>query len=141
MTGPDGDVGRPAPAPDGSALVHPGRTGTAPDPGGRDRVKRPFYPMLLQLRYIRPNAWQRAVLGEGMALAGALLAMADLASAWSVVALPVAVAVVVKSHDVLAGALGRPAAPPGPPGPQGPPGSQGPPGPQDLAGQAPDASA
>ncbi len=71
--------------------------------------KRPLYPRLLRLRHIDPNAWQRAVLGEGMAGAGALLAMADLASAWSIVALPVAVAVVVKGHDLLAGFLERPA--------------------------------
>jgi hypothetical protein len=67
--------------------------------------KAPLYPTLLRLRNVHPNAWQRAVLGEGMALLGALLAMADLASAWAVVVLPVAVAVVVKAHDVLAGFL------------------------------------
>ena len=90
-----------------SAPAERDQTGIAPAATGRERGKRPFYPVLLQLRYIHPNAWQRAVLGEGMALVGALLAMADLASAWSVVVLPVAVALVVKSHDVLAGALGR----------------------------------
>jgi len=67
--------------------------------------KAPLYPKLLRLRHVHPNAWQRALLGEGMAIVGLLLAMADLASAWSIVVLPVAVAVVVKAHDVLAGHL------------------------------------
>jgi hypothetical protein len=67
--------------------------------------KHPLYPRLLHLQHIHPNAWQRAVLGEGMAVLGALLAMADLASAWLIVVLPVAVAVVVKCHDLLAGLL------------------------------------
>lgn len=67
--------------------------------------KPPFYPRLLHLQSIHPNAWQRAVLGEGMALLGLLLAMADLASAWSVLVLPVAMAGVVKVHDLLAGQL------------------------------------
>jgi hypothetical protein len=65
----------------------------------------PLYPQLLRLKHVHPNAWQRAVLGEGMALLGGLLALADVASAWSIAVLPVAVAVVVKAHDVLAGHL------------------------------------
>ena len=69
----------------------------------------PLYPKLLRLQHIHPNAWQRALLGEGMALLGVLLAMADLASAWSIVVLPVAVAVIVKAHDLLAGHLKEPA--------------------------------
>jgi hypothetical protein len=69
--------------------------------------KTPLYPVLLQLKNIHPNAWQRAVLGEGMALVGALLALADVASAWSIIVLPVVVAVVVKAHDLLAGLLHR----------------------------------
>jgi hypothetical protein len=40
-----------------------------------------------------------------MALLGVLLAMADLASAWSIVVLPLAVGVIVKAHDLLAGYL------------------------------------
>ncbi|MCW2600914.1 MAG: hypothetical protein JWM02_2743 [Frankiales bacterium] len=79
---------------------------TSPDlQQAKVRSKRPFYPVLLQLKNVHPNAWQRAVLGEGMALLGALLAMADLSSAWSILVLPLAVAVVVKGHDVLAGLL------------------------------------
>lgn len=76
-----------------------------PSTPGSAPTKTPFYPQLLRLKNIHPNAWQRAFLGEGMALMGVLLAMADLASAWAIVALPVAVAVIVKGHDLLAGAL------------------------------------
>ena len=71
------------------------------------KVKRPLYPRLLRLQHIQPNAWQRAALGEGAVGAGVLLSMADLATAWSIVALPVAVAVVVKAHDALQGLLDR----------------------------------
>ena len=72
------------------------------------KAGNPLYPRLLHLQHIHPNSWQRAVLGEGMVAAGGLLAMADLASAWSMVVLPVAVGVVVKAHDLLAGRLARP---------------------------------
>lgn len=67
--------------------------------------KAPLYPKLLGLKHVHPNAWQRAMLGEGMAILGALLVMADLATAWAIVVLPLAMAVVVKSHDLLAGVL------------------------------------
>jgi hypothetical protein len=70
-----------------------------------DAEKPPLYPTLLRLKHVHPNSWQRAVLGEGMALLGALLAMADLASAWAIVVLPLAMAVVVKGHDLMAGML------------------------------------
>jgi hypothetical protein len=67
--------------------------------------RKPIYPRLLRLHHVRPNAWQRAVLGEGAVGAGALLALADLASAWAVVVLPVTVAGIVKAHDLLQGLL------------------------------------
>lgn len=74
--------------------------------GNRDQpAKLPFYPRLLQLKNIHPNALQRALLGEGMTLAGLLLSMADLASAWSILVLPAGMAIVVKAHDQLAGYL------------------------------------
>jgi hypothetical protein len=69
-------------------------------------VRRPLYPRLLRLRHIRPNAWQRALLGEGALGVAALLVLADLATAWTLLVLPVAVAVVVKANDLLAGLLG-----------------------------------
>ena len=74
--------------------------------------KKPLYPRLLRLRHIHPNAWQRAALGEGAIGVGVLLAMADLASAWTIVALPVAVAGIVKAHDALQGLIDRGAEPP-----------------------------
>lgn len=65
----------------------------------------PLYPRLLRLRHVAPNAWQRAVLGEGALAVAVLLVLADLATAWTLVALPLAVAAVVKAHDALAGFL------------------------------------
>ena len=65
----------------------------------------PLYPRLLRLRHVAPNAWQRAVLGEGALAVAVLLVLADLATAWTLFVLPLAVAAVVKAHDVLAGFL------------------------------------
>jgi len=65
----------------------------------------PLYARLLRLRHVAPNAWQRAVLGEGALVVAVLLVLADLATAWTLVALPLAVAAVVKAHDALAGFL------------------------------------
>jgi hypothetical protein len=81
---------------------------TTPAARGKSAHKTPLYPQLLRLKHVHPNAWQRAVLGEGMALLGGLFALADVASAWSILVLPVAVAAVVKAHDVLAGHLSTP---------------------------------
>jgi len=63
----------------------------------------PLYCRLLRLRHLHPTAWQRAVLGEGTALTGGVLA--DLASAWTVLVLPLSVAAVVKAHDGVTGLL------------------------------------
>jgi hypothetical protein len=68
-------------------------------------MSEPLYPRLLRLEHVHPNAWQRALLGEGMAVLGVLLSLADLASAWSIVVLPVAMGVVVKAHDLVTGLL------------------------------------
>ena len=67
--------------------------------------RRPFYVRLLRLRHLRLRAWQRAVLGEGALVLAVLLVLADLASAWALLVLPVVVAAVVKAHDVVAGLL------------------------------------
>ena len=69
------------------------------------KTKKPLYPRLLRLRHVRPNAWQRAVLGEGAIGVAVLLVLADLATAWTLLVLPLAVALVVKVHDVLAGLM------------------------------------
>lgn len=74
----------------------------------------PLYPRLLRLRYVAPNAWQRAVLGEGALAVAVLLVLADLATAWTLIALPLAVAAVVKAHDALAGFLDPQMSPGGP---------------------------
>jgi hypothetical protein len=68
-------------------------------------ARRPLYPRLLRLRHIHPNGWQRALLGEGALGVAVLLVLADLATAWTLLVLPVAVAVIVKAHDLLAGRL------------------------------------
>jgi hypothetical protein len=68
-------------------------------------TRRPLYPRLLHLQNVHPNAWQRALLGEGALALAVLLVLADLATAWILLILPVAVALVVKAHDLLAGHL------------------------------------
>ena len=70
--------------------------------------KRPLYIRLLRLRHIAPNALQRALLGEGVIAVAILLVLADLASAWTLLVLPLAVAGVVKANDALAGLLQQP---------------------------------
>jgi hypothetical protein len=73
----------------------------------------PLYPRVLRLKHVQPKAWQRALLVEGMAIAGGLVALADKATSWAPLILPAAAAVVVKFHDILAGLLPpRPAARP-----------------------------
>lgn len=94
-----------------------GSTESGPPPAPAPKNK-PLYLRLLRLRHVAPNAWQRAALGEGALAVAAVLVLADLASAWTLLVLPLAVAVVVKAHDVLAGLLARPAdRPDEPPGP------------------------
>ena len=87
-----------------------GRARTGPAVTGRSSSapKLPLYPRLLRLRHVRPNAWQRAVRGEGPLAVAVLLVLADLASAWTLLVLPVAVATVVKAHDGVAGLLQPP---------------------------------
>jgi hypothetical protein len=78
-----------------------------PKPKAESEKKKPdpLYPRLLQLKNVHPNGWQRAALVEGMALLGALAALADRATSWAPLILPVVAAGVVKFHDVLAGVL------------------------------------
>lgn len=67
--------------------------------------KRHIYPRLLRLRHVHLTGWQRAALGEGVVALAAVLVLADVATAWTLVVLPLAMAAVVKAHDVLAGLL------------------------------------
>ena len=105
-------AGSPPPAEVQAAELVPAEPAPEDADDAAPKDKKPLYPRLLRLRHIAPNAWQRAVLGEGAIGVGVLLAMADLASAWTIVALPVAVAGVVKAHDALQGLLDRGDAPP-----------------------------
>jgi hypothetical protein len=91
--------------PFGEPLDEPGPDKGGPDKAARD--KAPFYPRLLRLKNIHPNAVARALLGEGMAALGFLASPGgvDIAPFWAIVVLPVAMAGVVKAHDVLAGFL------------------------------------
>jgi hypothetical protein len=80
-----------------SGAAGPG-PGHAPD-------HRPLYVRSLRLKHLRPAPWQRMLLAEGSLLLPAVLVLGDLASAWLIPVFPVAVAAVVKAHDLLAGLL------------------------------------
>ncbi len=66
-----------------------------------------MYWRLLRLRYIRPNGLLRALFIEGSVGLGVVLVLAEAASIWTIIVLPVVVAVLVKLNDVVAGALRR----------------------------------
>jgi len=65
----------------------------------------PLYWRMLRLHQVRPNGWQRAILVEGVTAVAVTLVLADVASAWTLVVLPVTAALLVKAHDVIAGLL------------------------------------
>jgi hypothetical protein len=99
-------AGQPFPSVEPSrAVSDQGLTAADPATPAAVPTKRPLYPRLLRLRHVHPNAWQRALLGEGAFAVAGLLVLADLATAWIILVLPVAVAVVVKAHDLLAARL------------------------------------
>lgn len=68
---------------------------------------RSVYERVLHLRHLRLRTWQRLLLAEGSAVLGVLLAMAEVASAWVVLVLPGAVALMVLLHDAVEGELQR----------------------------------
>ena len=78
-------------------------TASSPD----QSVKPPLYWRLLRLRHVHPNGWQRAVFVEGVLALSLVLVLADVASAWTLLVLPLSSAAAVKAHDVLAGLLRR----------------------------------
>ena len=88
------------------------RTGRSDEPGDPVVSRRPLYHRLLRLRHISPTAWQRAAFADAPLALAVVLVLADLATAWTLLVLPLAVAAIVKAHDVLAGVLARPPAPP-----------------------------
>ena len=65
----------------------------------------PLYCRLLRLQHLRPNSWQRALFADAPLAVAAILVLADVASAWTLLALPLAVTAVVKAHDALTGLL------------------------------------
>lgn len=66
--------------------------------------RRPLYVRLLRLHHVQLASWQRAVFLEGSLLVALILALGDVASAWILVVLPIAVAGSVKLQDVVTGA-------------------------------------
>ncbi len=60
---------------------------------------------MLRLRHVDPNGWHRALFVEGAIGVAGLGVLADLASAWLIIVFPLVIALVVKFHDLVAGAL------------------------------------
>lgn len=72
--------------------------------GRVSRPRRPWYARALRLRHLYlSHAWC-VVFFEGALALGVLMALTELVSWWVVPVLPVAVAVMVKLNDVIAGA-------------------------------------
>jgi hypothetical protein len=71
----------------------------------RGAPKPPMYWRLLRLRHVHPNGWQRAILVEGVLALSLVLVLADVASAWTLLVLPLASVAAVKGHDLLVGLL------------------------------------
>jgi hypothetical protein len=71
---------------------------------------RPLYARVLRLRHLRLRPLVAFLLFEGSIAFAILLVLADLIRVWGVIAIPAAVAVMVKLNDVIAGALKRPLA-------------------------------
>jgi hypothetical protein len=71
---------------------------------------RPLYFRLLGVRHLRAGPVVAFVLFEGSLAVGVLLAFADIVNWWAVLAIPVAVAIMVKIHDRVARALVQPLA-------------------------------
>ena len=79
--------------------------GAIPDVSPAMPVAPPMYWRVLRLSAVRPNGWQRAALVEGVIGISIVLALADVASAWTIVVLPLVAMAIVKVHDYLAGLL------------------------------------
>ncbi len=107
--GSAGPAGEPEPPDPDEEESPPGLLGRlfAPKETEDEAPRDPLYPRLLRLEHVHPNGWQRALLVEGMAFVGLLGALADKASWWAPVVMPVAAAAVIKFHDALSGVIGR----------------------------------
>lgn len=97
---PAADRSRGADGPPGD-----GSPGGLPRQGDAPSAAAPLYPRLLRLKHLRPSAWQRAALFEGVVAASVIAVLADQASLWTIPVLPAVVAVAVKFNDLLAGLL------------------------------------
>jgi hypothetical protein len=82
------------------------RAGLKPE----DVKDRPLYARVLGLQYVRPSGMLCFFFFEGAIALATLLALAELVSWWAVVVLPLAVALMVKINDVIAGFGARAAA-------------------------------
>lgn|GEM_PF-1817511 len=67
----------------------------------------PLYARALRLRYVQPSGLTCLAFFEGSFVLGGLLALAELIPWWGMLVLPVAVAVMVKINDLVAGAVER----------------------------------
>jgi hypothetical protein len=74
---------------------------------GQSGYRRPLYARALRLRYIRPGSLMCSALFEGVIGLAVLLSLAELVSWWSILVLPVLVAVLVKVNDIISGAFAR----------------------------------
>ncbi|HEX2771936.1 MAG TPA: hypothetical protein VHN18_05830 [Micromonosporaceae bacterium] len=68
---------------------------------------RPLYARVLRLRHFEPSAMVCFILLEGSVAAALVLALAELLSWWGLIVLPVAVALLVKANDLVAGIMAR----------------------------------
>ncbi|MFV2082888.1 hypothetical protein [Micromonospora sp. LOL_021] len=68
---------------------------------------QPVYARALRLRYVQPSGLTCLAFFEGSFVLGGLLALAELIPWWGTLVLPVAVAVMVKINDLVAGAVER----------------------------------
>jgi hypothetical protein len=82
------------------------RAGLKPE----DVKDRPLYARVLGLQYLRPSGMLCFFFFEGAIALATLLALAELVSWWAIVVLPLAVALMVKINDVIAGFGARAAA-------------------------------
>jgi hypothetical protein len=71
---------------------------------------RPLYARVLRLRHLHLRPLVAFLLFEGSVAFSIVLVLADLIPVWGVSVIPVAVAVMVKLNDLVAGALNRPLA-------------------------------
>jgi hypothetical protein len=79
--------------------------------GRTRRANRPLYARVLRLHRLRPGPLLCFMFFEGTIALGILLALAELASEWVVLVLPLSVAAMVKFNDVVAVALARSSVP------------------------------